>query len=263
MMLSLFLYAFVLPGQADGLALLNVRTTYGPLGATRTDEKILPGDQVALSFDIAGAKVDSNGKVRYSMTMEVCDSRERVLFKRDPRDMEVSMPPGQKSLPACATLDAGTEQPPGKYRVKVIVKDLSSGITQEISRVYELLPRDFGLVRYFTSRDPDGKMPTTALQAGRPGWINFSAIGFARDQATGQPDVAVRMDFMDETGRTSIFQPIFGEVKQGTASGAKVLPMQFKVNFPKPGQLIVELTATDKVANRKSLLKVPFEILAP
>src|SRR5262245_46305663 len=96
--------------QADQLTLTNVRTTYGPMGAVRTDERILPGDQVALSFDIAGARVDASGKVQYSMAMEVTNSRGRLLFKQAPRDLEAPMPPRGNSLPGCATLDAGTEQ---------------------------------------------------------------------------------------------------------------------------------------------------------
>ena len=42
------------PGQAGQLNVSNVRTTYGPLGPPRFDNKILPGDLVCLSLDVNG-----------------------------------------------------------------------------------------------------------------------------------------------------------------------------------------------------------------
>src|SRR5262249_45484611 len=88
--------------QTDSFTLENARTTYSVLGAVRTDEKILPGDQVVLSFDLVNPTIDSSRRVRYSIAMEVTDSRGTVLFKQAPRELEATMPPGSKSLPACA-----------------------------------------------------------------------------------------------------------------------------------------------------------------
>src|SRR2546427_725234 len=62
------------PAQAGQLELTNARTTYGLLGAPRTDGKYLPGDSFTLSFDIEGMTVDDSGKVLYSIALEVADS---------------------------------------------------------------------------------------------------------------------------------------------------------------------------------------------
>jgi hypothetical protein len=251
--------AFLYSSQADHLTLTNIRTTHGPMGAVRADEKILPGDQVALSFDIAGAALDASGKVKYSIAMEVSNNQGKVLFRQAPRVHEAPLPPGAKVLPACATLDAGTEQPPGEYTVKVSVKDETSGGSESITRTYQLLPKGFGLVRYSTTRDPDGRLPVAALRTGLRGWINFSAVGFERDPATGRPDVAVDMRVVGEDGR-AILKPVFGEVKEGTPTGAKAIPMQFEVQFTQPGHFIMDLTATDKVTNQKATLKAPLDV---
>src|SRR6516225_1856680 len=247
MMWSLLPLVISLGVTNDNLELANVRTTHGPLGAVRADEKILPGDQVALSFDIVGAGADAGGKVRYSIAMEVTDSQGKVLFKQAPRDMEAALASGSKTLPACATLDVGNQQPPGEYGVKVTVKDRTSGATREITRKYALLPKGFGLVRYSTTRDPDGRLPVAVLRSRRPGWINFSAVGFERDPQSGQPNVAVQMQVLNPDGQ-DLLKPVFGQVRENIPKGAIALPMQFEVALPFAGDCTVVLTATDKIS---------------
>ena len=74
---------------AQGLELKNVRTTYGILGETRKDDKILPGDVIILAFDIEGLKAQANGKVEYSMGMEFSKLKAaKPVFKRDPTELE-------------------------------------------------------------------------------------------------------------------------------------------------------------------------------
>src|SRR5713226_7158977 len=76
------------PGQAGRLDLTNVRTTYGPLGISRSDTRLLPGDSFCISFDIEGITVDRGGKVLYSMTTVFTDSKGKTVFKQEPRDLE-------------------------------------------------------------------------------------------------------------------------------------------------------------------------------
>src|SRR6202011_6041401 len=106
------------PAQSGQLTLTNVRSTYGILGPTRADNKVLPGDTVVLSFDMEGAKVDANGKVLYSIGMEVDDSNGKVLYKQAPQDREALLPAGSKALPAAANMTVGLDQKPGEYTLK-------------------------------------------------------------------------------------------------------------------------------------------------
>src|SRR5437867_1697671 len=94
-------------GQSDQLSLTHVRTTYGVLGAPRPDNKILPGDDVVLSFDIEGMKAGSNGKAQYSIGMEVTDSRGKMLYRQAPNELEAPLPAGTEGLPAAAKVHVG------------------------------------------------------------------------------------------------------------------------------------------------------------
>ena len=55
------------PAQAGDLALSRVRSTYGLLGESRPDNKLLPGDQLTISFDIENIKTAHNGNVAVAM----------------------------------------------------------------------------------------------------------------------------------------------------------------------------------------------------
>jgi hypothetical protein len=237
---------------------VNVRTTHSALGPVRADDKILPGDQVVLSFDIANPTADHDGKVRYSIEMEVTDSRGTVLFKQEPREMEATAPSGSHQLPACAVLDVGTEQPAGDYTVKLIVKDRTSGAQAEITRTYHLLPKGFGLVRYSTTAGPDAKSAVAALRPRKSGWINFSIVGFTRDTA-GQPDVELQMRILSADGQP-VLKGAGGEVKKDVPERAKAIHEQFEVVLPQPGTFTVELTATDKLSGTKASLTAPLTV---
>src|SRR5262249_53249488 len=49
------------PAQAGGLSITNIRTTYGELGAVRTDTKYLPGDLFFVAFDVEGLTLSPDG----------------------------------------------------------------------------------------------------------------------------------------------------------------------------------------------------------
>ena len=73
----------VAPAQAGALNLTNVRTPYGELGAVRTDNRYLPGDFFFLAFDMDGLAVSPEGKVSYTMMVEVTDKAGKPVFKQD------------------------------------------------------------------------------------------------------------------------------------------------------------------------------------
>jgi hypothetical protein len=248
-------------GQAGDLSLDNIRTTYGIRGPTRPDNKILPGDALAISFDIAGVKRTAENKVLYKIGMEVADSQGKVLFRQNARDLEAALPADSKSLPACATLQVGTAQPPGEYTVKVMVTDRTSGATGEFSRSYTLLPKGFGIVRVTTTRDAEGQLPVPVLQVGKSVWINFSAVGQARNGEHGQPHVAVAMQVRDQEGRPLLTQAPSGEVKKDVPEKALTIPFEFELELNRPGTFTIELTATDKIGGGNATVAFPVTVV--
>jgi hypothetical protein len=251
------------PGQSGQFALTNVRTTYGFLGAPRTDTKVLPGDNIVLSFDIEGIKPDSSGKVLYRIAMEVADGKGVVHFKQSSRDRETTLALGGSRVPAFASLQIGLDQPAGDYTVKVTVTDRVTKSSQTLTNTYQVLPKAFGIVRLTTTNDPHGQFPAPFVGEGQSLWVNFAAVGFGRDQGKGQPNLSVALNILDENGRPTMAKPFTGEVNQNIPANAMALPMQFLLELNRAGKYTVELTATDKVSGKTANLSFPLTVLKP
>src|SRR5438445_13739069 len=110
---SLLMTLAVLAGpdgaRGQSMKLTGARLTYGVLGPTRTDTKVLPGDSLFLSFEIEGITADKFGKVNYSTSIEVTDNKNKVLLRQPSRDLSVVNSLGGNSLPAVARLDIGPD----------------------------------------------------------------------------------------------------------------------------------------------------------
>jgi hypothetical protein len=246
-------------GDSGQLTLTDVRTTYGILGAPRPDNRFLSGDAFVVSFNMEGAQA-KGGKIRYGIGMEVQDASGKVLYKQDPVANETTNPGGDKTIPAFARLEIGTEHPAGDYTLKVTVEDRNRGVTQDLTRSYQVMPAAFGIVRPAVTSDAEGKKPTAAVRKGKPAWLNFAAVGFDWDKAKGQPHLTATMRVLDEDGKPVLASPSSGTIDQDVPRGSKAIPMQFELTLQKAGKFTIELEAVDDVTGQKASLSLPIRV---
>jgi hypothetical protein len=194
--------------------------------------------------------------------LEADDSKGSMVFKKEPSDVQVPSPSGSQSLPVCAKVDVGLASPPGKYDLKVTIVDRTTGTTASVTRSYEILPPEFGIVRVSLTSDREGKNFAAAFTPRRPGWINFTAVGFGRDKDGGQPHLHATMRVLDEQGRSVFSKPFSGILNQGVPAQIEAVPMQFQLVLAQPGRYTVELAATDAITGRKAGLTIPIQVVA-
>jgi hypothetical protein len=255
-----FATALGLPAHQAGLSLSHVRSTHGPLGPARAEDKLLPGDALFVSFLIDGITVDDAGKVLYSIGSEMTDRNGKSLFKQDPRDLQATVSLGGTQVPAYAELRLGLEHPAGDYTLKVSVTDRASGRTQALTRDFTVLPRDFGLVRLTTTSDQDGLLPVTAAGVGQPLWVTFGAVSFARGSDTKQPNVAFEIRVLDENGKPTVAKPAASTVNKDVPEKLLGLPMKFLLSLNRPGRFTIEVTANDQLAGKTAKLSFPITV---
>jgi hypothetical protein len=249
-------------GQGGNLALTNVRPTHGLLGPARADLRVLPGDTLWLEFAIEGITVGADGKVQYSMALEVADSKGKAIFRQNPADLEALASLGGRSVPAQAHVDIGLDQPAGDYTVKVTVTDRASKQTQSFTQKLSVLQAGFGIVQLKATSDPEGTVPAALVATGETVWINWAIVGFGRDKSSQRPDLEFEMRVLDESGKPTLTRPDTGAIKQDLPSGDKLLGGQFAVSANRPGKFVVELKAVDKIAGKSTTAHFPLTVQA-
>jgi hypothetical protein len=244
------------------LALTNVRSTHGLGGPERQNDTLAPGDVLILSFDIEGVHVDDDGKVRYSMGFEATDSKGKVHFRANPRDLEATASLGGSSVPSSAPLIIGLDTKPDFYQFKVQVKDLVSGKEQRLTRTILVLPKDFALVRVTASADADGQYPMAFVASGSKIWAKCSAVAFERDRVGNQPNVVFEMRVLNEAGKPTLPNPATKTVNKGIPAKDMTLPIAFPLTLNRPGNFTIELQATDQISGKKTKASFPITVFS-
>jgi hypothetical protein len=249
------------PAQQGGLSLTHDRLTYGLLGPTRADSKVLPDDDVVLHFDIENVTVDKDGKVKYSSGLEVADPSGKVIFMQPAREAEIFNTLGGTTVPAYALLHVGGDQMPGDYTLKVTVNDLQSKKSATLTKKVTVLPKAFGLIRILTTSDIDAKHPAGVLSVGESLYINAFVTGFTRNAATKQPNLEVTMVIKDEAGKPTLPNPFVDTIAKDVPATLQLIPLQFLISLNRAGKFTAELTVNDKDANKKVTQTVPFTVV--
>jgi hypothetical protein len=233
------------------LTISNVRTPYGYFGPDRPNNKVLPGDVYVISFDVDGFAVEKDGKVAYSMAMEVSDHKGKVIYNQPPTDMEATLSLGGSKIQASTTVTTGVDQPPGVYTIKLAIVDKKTKASQKLTRELELVPKDFGIVRVFATADPGGVVYSPfAGVTGQYLRVNLSVVGFERAKGSKQPDILVEMQVLDENGKTTLGKPFIGNVNNQVGLNEAGVNMHFHLALNQPGKFTIELKATDNLAQK-------------
>ncbi|MDB5311534.1 MAG: hypothetical protein JWO38_5736 [Gemmataceae bacterium] len=250
------------PAQPGGIQLTNVRMTIGELGPTRPNSKLLPGDVLFIGYDIDGLAIDPDGTARYTMAMEVTDAAGKLIFKQDPRELTDFIPLRGNKLPARAFVTVGLDQPPGAYVCKLSVTDPKTKAVTSLTVKFEVLKAEFGIVAVFTSHDARGELsaPTTGL-VGQSIFVQFAVASFQRDAKTKQPNIEFLFEVFDDKGQPTLGVPKKHIQDSGVEADKGAFPLYFPLYMSRPGKFTVRVTATDKIANKKSTYELPVTIL--
>ena len=261
--LTLVTVMMLAPAQPAGsLTLTNIRNTYGELGGTRPDAKLLPGDVLFVGFDIEGLSVGADGHVGYTMALEVADAKGKAIFKQDPVAKSDFVPLGGTKLPARAFITAGLDQPPGKYTLQVTVTDLKSKQSQTLKQPFEVLPKDFGIVAVYTSVDERGQIPapTTGI-VGQSLFVQFGVVGFSRNPDSRQPNVSVEMIPLNADGQPTLEKPSNFNLEGGVDEKDPGFTLRFLLPLTRTGKFTVRLKAIDKVSNKTVTFDLPIAVV--
>ena len=250
---------------AGGLDLTNVRPTYGELGGTRPKGSLLPGDVYFVAFDIEGIAVDAEGKVAYTMSMELVDKTGKAIWKQDPAARTEHVPLGGNRLPGRAFVSVGLDMPSGEYVLKVSVTDTATKSSKTLESKFDVLPKDFGIVAVYTTVDEGGKIPaTTTCIAGQSVFVQFGVVGFGRGEgAKKQPNIEVEMVPVDESGKPTLQKPLVVKITEGIDETELGINLRYLIPMTRTGKFTLKLKATDNTSKKTSTFDLPLTVIAP
>jgi hypothetical protein len=220
----------------------------------------MPRDFVFVSFDIEGLKASPDGRVVYSMGMDVIDKTGKAIFTAPPAKQEMLLPLGAAKLPAFVFVTLGPDMQPGPYTARVTVVDEGTKTSKSFDQKFELVPAGFGLVALYVTKDDKGMLACGASGVvGQTVYVNFGMVGFGRD-ASGKTNAAVEFRVLDDKGQPVNAQPIVVEVPREFPAAEKFVPFQIMLPLNREGSFTVELKAADKVGNKTAALSFPLRI---
>jgi hypothetical protein len=251
-------------GQTGKLGVTNDRLTIGHLGPQRDSAKYLPGDVIYLLFEVQNMTFDKDGKTSYAVGLQILDAKGNELHKQNPRSAVARNYLGGSTVPCAANMQVPLEIPPGMYTLRVTVVDNATKQTVAAERKVEVLAKGFGLVNVGTSADTAATIAWSPVGVvGDSIYLNFSAVGFARDPKSKQPNIKASMRVLDDKGQPTGSAKMFGEAKSDVPENLAVVPMQFGITLNRTGKFTLELTATDVLTGKSSTVAFPVRVLTP
>jgi len=243
-------------GQATAVELKNPRSTYGPLGAVRSNTKFLPGDYLFMTYDIDGLQIDAkSGKCNYKTVLELFDSQNKVIFKKETPN-EVVPQLGGSRLPGDLHVIMGRSQAPGKYNVRLTVIDNLGKDGKSFLYPFEIVPPTFGLV---------GVTAPAVGFPGQPYSAQFAMVNLTLD-GKKMPSVDITMRILDESGTKQVAAPVFSNLPRDLPEEINLqkenfVPMQFPIYLNRAGRFTIDIEAVDKNANKKASLRYSLTVL--
>ena len=161
-------------------------------------------------------------------------------------------------MPGFIATELGTSAPPGKYTLTAIVNDLAAKTTKKVTQDFEVLKKEFGLVRFGLAYPSDGAPAPPFGVTGQTLMVGFAALGFERDKKTKQPHVSTTMRVLED-GKPVLMKPVRGAVLDAQPNFT-LLTMNFLLPLNRAGKFTVEITITDELASPKKTARHSFEL---
>lgn len=259
-MLSLCLLCLTFVPQVDGkLVVSNVRPTLVDLGPTRPDNNYLPGDLVHVTFDVAGFKLDEEGRYRFSAKLQVEDGAGKLMGSEDygssPARLGVL---GNGKSRFSFRLPIPVDQPAGSYKAKLILTDVNSKATATVEQPYRVTSPGFGLIRLQTGRGPFGQSETPCTgNVGEVLHLGMQAVGLGKlKENLGTLDIT--LEVKDASGK------VLGKSQVNQFTDINVnepLQLRFELPLDQAGKYQLVFKATDKANAKSATLIVPVQVV--
>jgi hypothetical protein len=245
---------WLLPNFCEAVEIKNVRAAYGAAGATRTDNKLLPGDFICLVFNIDGLKVDKKTmQAKYRIAYDLMDGRGSIESKGTEQEFLLGL--GGNTAPGVVVVPIPLKQSPGKYKIKLTATDNNAKKTGTYEFPLEVTPPEFGIVAVLA--------PAVGIP-GQPYKADYHFVNIALD-GKKKPKVEIVISVLDDSGKP-LGPPAKRSYPRDLPSDTDLEKLNFVAEwYPlipnRSGQFTIVIDAHDRIANKKTQLRLPLTVL--
>jgi hypothetical protein len=250
-------------GLAEGAeAAEAVRLTFGPLGPTRPDNRVLPGEEVCVEFSVPGIATDPDGRVDITLRGELVDEQGQTVQKLLPVPFKNSLALGGATFSGLISFDLPGEFPAGTYRVRAVVADRIAMKDLTVEHPIRVLTAGFGAVGLRFASDRKGTNPAGGhLTVGQQLFLVGRAVGFARKD--GHIHVAGSISLRDSSGNTTTPAPVTFAVDQKVTDDLTHVSFDFSLFANRPGTFTIAVELRDLIGQKTAAYELPVVIHPP
>jgi hypothetical protein len=243
------------PPPAGNLIIKESRLTFGVYGQKRPDNKVMPGDNVVLSYHVlglnAGANLLGKGKTQVAIGHELWKKgNKRPVIRQLAVVHPFVLDLGGGVLATETTIPLPLNTLPGKYLIKVNVREMGTGATGTILKKIEVVKK-FGFVRTRFTAGPAANnvaVPPVVVP-GQSLHLHYALVGFEFDKKN-LPDVSIEITIIDAaTGIATTPKSAKARVKPAIKKANPIIKFApIPLELYKSGRYQVKLTAKDNVS---------------
>jgi hypothetical protein len=249
------------PAQTGAPEFKNVRYTLSLLGQNRKSDKYLPGDVVVLAFDLENMTVKKDGRVLYSIGLEV-SRKGKAILTREPQDMETVNSLGTGTFPSLVfwpiPRDSDT---PGEYTIKTTITDRATKKSTTLTRKFEVLKPQLGFIQVQTTSVTGDALPPYGVPGQRIN-LRYQLTGFEFAKDTKLTNLNVTIRILDSEGKPTLARPHSGDIKTDAKNAPGVMILSpYQIDLNRPGKFKIELKANDKVSGKSAELTLDLTVM--
>jgi hypothetical protein len=248
-------------GGTGQLNIHNIQACQGPFGPERNPLHYYHHEVVWFRFAIHGAKADQEGNIDLDIASELSGPDGASVSKNERHSTgTLQLGPGFREM---VGFELPPELKPGEYVLTVAIRDKLSGQATAFQRKLYLKSGEFAVAMpefYFDSertvRAPFGGVEGQTL------YFQFVVVGIAH--SSGRSHVETKYELLDGKTRQVLSKPVASVHDTNNPLLAQAwVRLASQVRLHTPGDFILRILATDRLANKTATLEVPLRVTAP
>lgn len=247
------------------LEIKNVQPAHGVLGPPRASDDVYPLDEYVVRYQIAGLKLDKDGKADLEVDAKLIGPDGKPVFDRKSRPVSRPLSLGGDILPSFGYFTIPAKAPPGEYKFTVTVVDRISKESASFERKLTCKPTTFQILMPRFFHDSANKVPAgTTMLLGETLYYTLKVVGY--DKNDKKVSLVMRATILDRDGKDigAKALEVRGDITDPEkAAGSRQATINGLAGLNRTGEFKLHIVVEDTLGKKTATFETPLKVLAP